>query len=199
MGRARGSIYSCGEIMPEKHPRIVLMEQFYRNGPKVCSFMNPDVTRFVLVRKSTDEQIGRAAVAWAQTREPLALSYVWARDPKPRHESDAAVYLFGRLAKALYEAETGTRIDPHELAREIDYLFSPQSDRHPHLSYGTEAFYAIAMGPRHTARYAPCFSVVLTREADVNAAHPALRARIRAESTRRMGREYDANALFIEP
>lgn len=188
---------------PEKplHPRIERLAEFYRNGPKVCPFMSPDITRFVLVPESySDGDVGPPVLEWAKTKHPMALAYVWEKDPPSlQQERESAINLFGNLLKILRGDETGQQIDRRSLEAELAYAFSDDSPIHPFLSYHNEAFYAIAMSPRHTSRYSPCFSVVLTRMSEVKSVKKEVAERIRQESFRLFGREYDADAMFIMP
>jgi len=41
--------------------RIERMQQFYRDGSKVCSFMSSDVTRFVRLQKISENMFSAAA------------------------------------------------------------------------------------------------------------------------------------------
>ncbi len=183
------------------HDRIKRMDQFYREGSGVCSFMSPEMTRFSLVpNRYTDEIIGVPLLAWVKTKQPMALTYVWENDPANiEKEREVATTMFGDLLRILVEDETGSRIDRQALEQELREVFAPDSIVHPHLGYKREGFYNIIMGPRHTSRYAPCFSMVLTRITDVQTVHAETALRIRRESEKRMGETYDANALFINP
>ena len=96
-----------------QHTRIEQMAAFYRDGPKVCSFMSPDVTRFVWVPEGySAKEVGEPIVQWAKTGQPSALAYVWERDPLDfKAERSAAIGLFGTLQQALFEDQTGQGIE----------------------------------------------------------------------------------------
>ncbi|MEK6948301.1 MAG: hypothetical protein AABX19_03590 [Nanoarchaeota archaeon] len=185
----------------EDHPRVIKMKEFYNREPKVCSFMNPDITRFVLVPNVySDDVIGPSVLDWAKTRKPLALSYVWEKDPGDlERERAIGIEMFGNLLRILVEDETGNKINCDDLEKELSTVFSPDSQIHPFLGYRGDPFFSIIMSPNHSSRYAPCFSMVLTRQSDVLNVRNETRDKIRYNSERMMGRSYDAKALFVYP
>ena len=183
------------------HPRILQMQDFYRSPNKVCSFMSPDITRFVLLpKKYTASELGAPLLEYVQSKTPLALSYVWEEDPiSLQQERTTTLSFFTDAMKVLSEAQHHRQINRRELEQEVIHAFSRKVDTLPFLSYFEQGFYTIAMSPKHTARYAPCFSMVLTRITDVEMISTPLTQAIRARATERMGRPYDAKLLYIFP
>ena|SRR3989338_90704 len=187
--------------MQTTHPRISKLADFYRTGSKVCSFMSPDITRFVLVPEVYHSQvIAEPLLDWAKTKKPMALSYVWEKDPlNMQDEEEIAIRFFTGLLKILKEDEFGEQINHINLEAELRFAFSDASPVHPHLSYRDDGFYTITMGPKQTSRYAPCFSIVITRVSDIMLVHKDIAQKIRKESAKRFGSEYDANTLYLKP
>ena len=180
------------------HPRIDEMTRFYNGQDKVCPFMSASVTRFVLVPETyNDNHIAPAMLDWAKSTTPLALTYIWEKDPHA--ERDATIGLFGNLLRVLVEDMTQEKVDAKGLEAELAIAFAPESDVHPMLGYEDKPFYAVAMGPKHTSRYAPCASMVITKMSDVAAVHKDIVATIRQRAFARYGAHYDATGVFLEP
>jgi hypothetical protein len=184
------------------HPRIEKLADFYRQQGQVCSFMNPDITTFVLVPdQCSDEYVGNPLIEWATAGRPLALSYVWENDPVTvEDEIRIATRHIIRAGCVLKSHVEKRHVSIAELVEALAALRNSTSLKSPAkfiLSTENDKFYSIVMSPKHTSRYAPCFSVVLTRMSDIAKVAPDVRDRIRAESSKRFGREYNADGLFI--
>ncbi|MBI2148367.1 hypothetical protein HYU23_01695 [Candidatus Woesearchaeota archaeon] len=88
----------------KEHPRISTMIKFYRDEQKVCPFMSPYITQFVLVQENyTRSYIANPLLSWVKFKDLKVLSYVWEKDPRFEDERKTAIKMFGDLAHILYE------------------------------------------------------------------------------------------------
>ncbi|MEK6964503.1 MAG: hypothetical protein AABX70_08865 [Nanoarchaeota archaeon] len=89
-----------------------------------------------------------------------------------------------------------------QLEGELDSAFAPSSKINPFLNYQGKPFFSIAMNPLYEEshpRWAPCASVIVTRQADVAEVSKAAVEGIRREMVRRVGMVYDADELYLMP
>lgn len=102
--------------------------------------------------------------------------------PTPQAEQASAIGLFGTLLRYSHNADTGEIIPQSELEGFLWRSIFRTCAGTFTFSKGGVPFYAIATGPSYASRYAPCFSMVLTRMADIDAVKAGPRQAIRAEA-----------------
>ena len=187
--------------------RIEQVKAFLRAGKSVCPFAKTYIDNMVFSSVSTPirDTVKDPILALVGKKELMAAVYVFDTDEHSHQkERERDIRWFKTAYRTLFTQENGS-VEAEvlsQLEKELDAAFAPSSRINLFLNYGGKPFFSIAMNPLYEEvhpRWAPCASLVVTRQEDVAAVPKASVESIRKEVARRVGRVYDADELYLMP
>jgi hypothetical protein len=192
--------------------RIEQLKEFYRSRLSVCPFaarhVDEGIKFFGVSGKHSDDKIAGAFFEFAHDPNIASVVYVFAEDYDSHAKArEQAITLFKKVFVSCLKTKYGQQIGDQlsEIEQELNTHLAHESEINVFLAYQQQQFFSIAMnhlygqGPDSHPRWAPVASLVINRAEDVSRVSPSTLSKIRASSVKRMGREYDADEIYILP